>query len=151
MLPQVPIASRAGLQIQRPLSRDVCLREGEGSHIRVNEWNNSIPFHVSSHLWVEVNQQNVYFEPDFNWRPMIKKVLDPKMNDQKFCFPAAPFRSTRDIFYQPQYQILLWERDDWTSGLDGKDIAKIHQTLPYPEPVSMLQIFQQKRAQNKLL
>ena len=150
VVPDVPIPFLTGLQVQRSLGFDVCLREEEGSHIRVNAWNTSIPLHVSSHLWIQFTPQNDDVEPDFNWNPMIKKSLDPTMTDSNYCFPVSPLHSRQAFMYQPQYPTPPWERDDWTSALDGKDIEKLHKTLRHPEPTSMLQLFRQQRSQAKL-
>ena len=150
VLPDVPIPFLTGLQVQRSLGFDVCLREEEGSHIRVNAWNSSVPLHVSSHLWLQFTPQNADVETDFNWNPMIKKALNSALTTSNYCFPVTPFNSSKNIMYQPQYPTPPWERDEWTSALDGKDIEKLHKTLRHPEPTSMLQLFRQQRSQTKL-
>ena len=98
---------------------------------------------------------NQEIQPSFNWEPLIHSALDPSLTYSNLAFPVnfptPPYEliSTKTA-QNSYYPTPPWKRDDWVSGLTGKGIDKLHQTLRHPEPTSLLQLFRQQSEQRKI-
>ena len=150
VLPTLPIPFLTGLQVQRSLGVDLCLRLEKGSHIRIQTWNTTIPLHVTSHLWLEFEPINVDPQREFDWSNLIKATTHDSTKIVNNCFHIDVDDKNRTDGSSACYPVPPWERDEWTSALTGNDIGKMHKILRHPEPSALLQLFRQQREHWKL-
>ena len=152
VLPTIPIPFLTGLQVQRSLGFDICLRREAGSHIRVQNWNTTVPLHISSHLWLEFKPVNEDPEPEFNWSNIIEETIKGCGEINHAYFPVHDIDNQAQQMHNPSevYPVPPWQRDDWTSALNPNDIDKLHKTLRHPEPTALLQLFRQQRENRRL-
>ena len=152
VLPSLPIPFLLGLQVQRSLGFDICLRVEKGSHIKIQKWNTTIPMHVSSHLWLEFEPVNFDPDPLYNWSALLSESVQESVAETNLCYLITPNEETNESIQRSGmfYPIPPWQKDEWTSGLDVKDITRLHTSLRHPEPTALLQLIRQQRDQRKL-
>ena len=152
ILPPLPIPFLTGLQVQRSLGFDLCLREGKGSYIKIQKWNTTLPLHVSSHLWLEFQPLTVDEDRSYDWNPLIKQTIARSNSENNLVLPVKwdQKNNFEDKNADKYYPIPPWQKDEWTSNLNEKDISKLHQTLRHPEPTALLRLFRQQRLERRL-
>ena len=150
-LPDTPIPFLVGLQTQRSLGFDVCLREANDTYVKVNAWDTMIPLSVTSHPWMNFKPCNVDPDPKFDWIPLIQKALDPSHHPQATNivalvkeFPVMP-EEEKAVF-----PVAPWKQDSWQSTLKPGQLDRLHRGLRHLENSAMLRLFRQQNNGKRL-
>ena len=88
VLPSVPIPFLLGLQTQRSLGFDLCLRQQNGSHVCVSNWNATVPLSISSHLWLQFEPLDTDPQHNYDWDTLINQTLHSSLTDSNLVLPV---------------------------------------------------------------
>lgn len=144
VLPPAPVPYLTGLQDQWRFSSDICLREVNYSHIKITKWNVTLPFMVTSYLWL----RSASYNPAYN-----KKNRLAATNWSSFQFPSST--SSNHTVSNPSECMgsntkETWKRPELESNLLPGNILWLHQSLKHPEKTSLLKISRQYNSGRKV-
>jgi len=140
VLPPTPIPFLVGLQTSRSHSFDICLRQGNSSHLKVNKWNNVFPLVINSHVWVNFEPCNRDPNPNFNWDELTSEAFTFAHTTTNFAYtvdsgPTTEIKRANDKKLIKTNEALQthivppWERDNWKTKLTEKNVDHLHKVL----------------------
>ena len=66
-----------GLQYQRRLGFDICLRSGNASHLRITKWSKVFSLTVTTHVWLQFSPDNAWSLHDQEWSILQEQASQP--------------------------------------------------------------------------
>lgn len=122
VLPQMPISFLLGLNDQRRLSFNICLRDGNAIHLRISAWKQLFPITVTTHVWLKFSPTIHCSLDTCDWcnifaRSMLTVAADV-VQDIQYIFSFSMVPPAFDSLPESPtytYRVPLCQREDWTT------------------------------------